>query len=45
LLAAQPTKEFTTVEQIGETVVFLCSDAACNITGHALTMDGGWTQY
>ncbi|MEO0394032.1 MAG: 3-hydroxybutyrate dehydrogenase [Pseudomonadota bacterium] len=45
LLAAQPTKEFTTVEQIGEAVVFLCSDTACNITGHALTMDGGWTQY
>lgn len=45
LLAAQPTKEFTTVEEIGATAVFLCSDAARNITGHALTMDGGWTQY
>lgn len=45
LLAAQPTKEFTTVEQIGATTVFLCSKTACNITGHALTMDGGWTQY
>ena len=45
LLSAQPTKQFTTVEQIGDAVVFLCSDAACNITGHALTMDGGWTQY
>ena len=45
LLAAQPTKKFTTVEQIGDAVVFLCSDAGCNITGHALTMDGGWTQY
>jgi 3-hydroxybutyrate dehydrogenase len=45
LLAAQPTKKFTTVEQIGETVIYLCSDAAENMTGHSLTLDGGWTQY
>ena len=45
LLAAQPTKKFTTVEQIGETVIYLCSDTAENMTGHALTLDGGWTQY
>ena len=43
LLAAQPTKEFVTVEQVGELSVFLCSDAAASITGTLLPMDGGWT--
>jgi 3-hydroxybutyrate dehydrogenase len=43
LLAAQPTKEFTTVAQIAGLVTFLCSDAAANMTGGILPMDGGWT--
>jgi 3-hydroxybutyrate dehydrogenase len=43
LLAAQWTKKFVTVEQIAGTVLFLCSDAAENITGIALPIDGGWT--
>jgi 3-hydroxybutyrate dehydrogenase len=43
MLAPQPTKKFTTVEQIGGFVVFLCSDSAANITGAMLPMDGGWT--
>ncbi len=43
LLAAQWTKKFVTVEQLGGTAVFLCSDAAENITGIALPVDGGWT--
>ncbi len=43
LLKAQPTKEFTTVEQLGGFSVFLCSDAAANITGSVLPADGGWT--
>ena len=42
ILGAQPTKKFTTVEQIGEMAVFLCSDAAENITGTMLQIDGGW---
>ncbi|KZL17283.1 D-beta-hydroxybutyrate dehydrogenase [Pseudovibrio axinellae] len=43
LLAAQPTKEFVTVEQVAGLAVFLCSDAAASITGTLLPMDGGWT--
>lgn len=42
LLAAEPTKKFTTVEQIGQLVLFLCSDAAENITGSLQQIDGGW---
>jgi 3-hydroxybutyrate dehydrogenase len=43
LLAAQPTKQFVTTEQLGALVVFLCSDAAASINGAALPVDGGWT--
>jgi len=43
LLTAQPTKQFVTVEQVAAAVVFLCSDAASQITGANLSMDGGWT--
>ena len=39
----QPSKRFVTPEQLGELAVFLSSDAASNMTGSALTMDGGWT--
>jgi 3-hydroxybutyrate dehydrogenase len=39
----QPSKRFTEVEHLGDTVVFLCSEAASNITGIALPVDGGWT--
>jgi 3-hydroxybutyrate dehydrogenase len=43
LLAAQWTKKFVTVEELAETALFLCSDGAQNITGIALSVDGGWT--
>ena len=42
ILGAQPTKKFTTVEQIGDMAVFLCSPSADNITGTMLQIDGGW---
>jgi 3-hydroxybutyrate dehydrogenase len=43
LLAAQPTKQFVTVEQVAAALIFLCSDAASQITGTNISMDGGWT--
>ncbi len=43
LLHAQPTKEFVTVDELAALIVFLCSDAAKQITGANLSMDGGWT--
>ena len=43
LLAAQPTKEFVTSEQVAAFALFLCRDEAASITGANLSMDGGWT--
>ncbi|MBK9081092.1 MAG: 3-hydroxybutyrate dehydrogenase [Rhizobiales bacterium] len=43
LLAAQPTKQFVTVDQVAALAVYLCSDAASQITGTNISMDGGWT--
>lgn len=37
-----PTQDFSTPEQIGQLVAFLCSDGAAQITGAPLSIDGGW---
>lgn len=43
MLARQPSGQFATVQQIGGTAVFLCSDAAAQVTGTTISVDGGWT--
>ena len=43
LTTKQPRPFFTTAEQIGGFVNFLCTEDANNISGSCLTMDGGWT--
>ena len=45
LLAAQPTRQFVTVDQVGALALFLASDSAAQITGAALPIDGGWTAH
>ncbi|CCQ73339.1 3-hydroxybutyrate dehydrogenase [Magnetospira sp. QH-2] len=42
LTEKQPSKQFVTPEQIGETALFLCSPGAEQITGTTLNVDGGW---
>ena len=43
MLTRQPSREFATVKQMGGTATFLCSDAAAQITGTTISVDGGWT--
>ena len=43
MLTRQPSREMATVDQIGGTTVFLCSEAAKQITGTTISVDGGWT--
>ena len=39
----QPSKQLVSIDQIAQTVLYLCSDAATQITGVTLPVDGGWT--
>lgn len=39
----QPSLQFVTPEQLGGAAVFLCSDAAAQMTGTTMSLDGGWT--
>lgn len=39
----QPSKQFATPDDVAQLVLFLCGDAAAQITGTTLSIDGGWT--
>ena len=43
MLLRQPSRQFATAEQIGGTVVYLCSPHADQVTGTTISVDGGWT--
>lgn len=43
MLAAQPTRQLVSIEQIAGLLLFLCSESAASITGGILPIDGGWT--
>lgn len=42
LIAAEPMRRLGEPSEIGEAAVFLCSEGASFITGHALPVDGGY---
>ncbi len=42
LVAAEPIGRVGQPEEIAESVVWLCSDAASFVTGHAMSVDGGF---
>ena len=41
IIASAPTGRVGTPEEVAEAVVWLCSDAASFVTGHAMSVDGG----
>lgn len=43
MLELQATKQFVTIEDVAAAALFLASDAASNITGTHISVDGGWT--
>jgi NAD(P)-dependent dehydrogenase (short-subunit alcohol dehydrogenase family) len=42
LIGRHPIGRLGNPEEIAETVVWLCSDAASFVTGHTMTVDGGY---
>lgn len=42
ILGRIPTGRWGTPEDLAGAVIFLCSDAAAYVNGHALAVDGGW---
>jgi 3-hydroxybutyrate dehydrogenase len=45
LAQRQPSKRFVDPADVGHLAVFLCSDAAKEITGGPVAIDGGWLAY
>ena len=45
MLKPMPKHVFVTIDELGALVEFLASDAARNITGQAIAVDGGWTAH
>jgi len=43
MLAAQPTKQFVTYDQLAGALLYLVSDAGANMNGSWISVDGGWT--
>ena len=43
ILAPQPTKQFVRIEDVAALALYLASDAAAQVNGASLSIDGGWT--
>jgi 3-hydroxybutyrate dehydrogenase len=43
MLRLQATKQFVSIEEVAATALYLASDAARQITGTHISIDGGWT--
>ena len=43
MIAQEPVGRMGKPEEIGAAVVWLCSDAAAFVVGHAMVIDGGQT--
>ncbi len=43
ILAPQPSKQFVRIEDVAALALFLASDAASQVNGTAMSIDGGWT--
>ena len=43
MISIQPIGRLATPQEIAESILWLCSDAASFVTGSAVTADGGWT--